>query len=47
MSVNETTGMGKIEFDLSDVVVQGTSESIQPMDEAMSRLQLKMNVTAI
>ena len=36
--LNETTGIGKMEFDLNDVVVQGTSESIEYMDEAISSL---------
>ena len=39
--------MDEIAFDLNDVVLQGTSDSIEYMEEVVSRLQIRFNNTAM
>ena len=39
--------LDEIAFDLSDVVLQGTSDNIEYMDHVVPRLQIRFNNTAM
>ena len=39
--------LDEIAFDLNDVVLQGTSDSIEYMDQVVSRLQIRFNNTVM
>ena len=40
-------GLQEMKFDLKDVTLKGTSDSINPIEEVINRLQLRLNQTKI